>query len=258
MSNPNNPAQGNSAFTPGMAGNGVIVNNTGNGAQSLTNGTLFDSNAAFGTNAPNDFTARFANPGPMANGPGSGLSLEIRQQQTIHPHEEFWKHDLTVVDGVSVANVNGELAQHGFGNLGGVGIGQMPNAGGGGAAAWTQAGGLSLGFELPMTGQKLVFSKAGGDPKLALGLRPQESLRWGLSLVWTLVWLTVGLGVAIAMCSGAALAGLARRAPLIVAVLSLLGFVFLPSPLNALSFLAFVGASVVVAWTHRNAGASGL
>ncbi|MBC8168013.1 MAG: hypothetical protein H7Y20_19355, partial [Bryobacteraceae bacterium] len=107
-------------------------------------------------------------------------------------------------DNVLGANVNGHLAQRGMVNLGGVGLGQMPNAGGGGAAVWTQAGGLSLGFELPTTGQKLVFSKAGGDPKLALGLRPQESVRWGLNLVWTLVWLTVGLGVAIAMRSGTA------------------------------------------------------
>ena len=137
-------------------------------------------------------------------------------------------------------------------------MGQMANGGGGGSPAWTQAGGLSLGFELPMTGQKLVFTKAGGDPKLALGLRPQESVRWGLSLVWAIVWLTVGLGVVIVVRSGSALSGLARHGPLIVAVLSVLGFVFLPSPLSTLSFLAFVGASVVVAWTNRNAGASGL
>ena len=124
------------------------------------------------------------------------------------------------------------------------------------APAWTQAGGLSLGFELPTTGQKLVFSKAGGDPKLALGLRPQESVRWGLSLVWTLVWLAVGLGIVFAVRSGTALARLARRAPLAVAVIGALGFFLLPGPLNVLSFLAFIAGSVVVAWMNRNATVS--
>ncbi|MEK6259072.1 MAG: hypothetical protein AABP62_10700 [Planctomycetota bacterium] len=199
--------------------------------------------------------------GAMPGGEGvpqleESLSLGIRQQQSIRPQEEFWQNDLAVVDNVLGANVNGALAQRGMVNLGGVGMGQMPNAGGGGFAAWTQAGGLSLGFELSATGQKLVFTKAGGDPKLALGLRPQESVRWSLSLVWTLVWLGVGLGIVIAVRSGAALARLARRAPLAVAVLGVLGFVVLPGPLSVLSFVAFVAGSVVVAWMNRSTAVS--
>ena len=258
MSNLNNTLQGNSAFIPGMAGNGVITNNTGNGGgQSFTSGTLFDSNAYFGVNGVADGTVRYANPGPIVNGPGSGLSLEIRQQQSI---ESDFSDMLTANSGRAILGVapNGELAQRGFGNLDGVGMGQMANGGGGGSPAWTQAGGLSLGFELPMTGQKLVFTKAGGDPKLALGLRPQESVRFGLNLAWTLVWLAVGLGVAIVVSSGAATTGLVRRAPLVVAVVGVLGFLLLPSPLSLLSFLAFAGASVVVAWINRNAAKVGL
>ncbi len=259
MNNLNNPAQGNSAFISGMAGNGVITSNSGSGVQSLTSGTLFDSNASFGVNVQNDTTVRFANPGPMVDGPGSGpgLSLEVRQQQSF---ESDFSDMLTANPGRAILGVapNGELAQRGFGNLGGVGMEQMANGGGGGSPAWTQAGGLSLGFELPMTGQKLVFTKAGGDPKLALGLRPQESVRWGMSLVWTLVWLAMGLGIAIGVNSGAALSGLARRVPLVVAVIGVLGFILLAGSLSALSFLAFVGASVTVAWINRNSGNAGL
>jgi len=163
-----------------------------------------------------------------------------------------------VVDNVLGANVNGGLVQRGdrfVAVRGVIPLGQLPNEGSG-SAAWTQAGGLSLGFELPTTGRKFVFSKAGGDPKLALGLRPQESVRWGLSLVWALVWLAVGLGVAIAVRSGTALGRLTRRAPLAVAVLGVLGFFLLPGPLNVLSYLAFIAGSVVVAWMNRNAAVS--
>ena len=263
MSNLNNTLQGNSAFIPGMAGNGVITNNSGSGVPSFTNGTLFDSNSYFGVNVQNDTTPRFANPSPTVNGPGSGpMRREGNVPQQPVQSFDFAFSDMQIANGVGDnllgANVNGPMAQQGRGNLDGVGMGQMPNGVGGGSPAWTQAGGLSLGFELPMTGQKLVFTKAGGDPKLALGLRPQESVRFGLNLAWTLVWLAVGLGVAIVVSSGAATTGLVRRAPLVVAVIGVLGFLLLPSPLSLLSFLAFAGASVVVAWINRNAAKVGL
>lgn len=258
MNNPGNTLQGNSAFITGTAGNGVITNNTGNGVQSFTSGTLFDANASFGVNGVADGTVKFANPGPMVNGPGSGaMRGDANAPQEQAQSFDFGFSDMSVansgIDNLFGANVNGKMAQRGLGNLGGVGMGQMPNADGSGSPAWTQAGGLSLGFELPMTGQKLVFTKAGGDPKLALGLRPQESVRFGLNLVWTFVWLAVGLGIALAVSSGAATTGLARRAPLVVAVIGVLGFFLLPSPLSLLSFFAFAGASVVVAWINRNA-----
>ncbi len=263
MNNPGNTLQGNSAFITGTAGNGVITNNTGNGVQSFTSGTLFDANAYFGVNGVADGTVKFANPGPMVNGPGSGaMRGDANAPQEQAQSFDFGFSDMSVansgIDNLFGANVNGKMAQQAQGNHGGVGMGQMPNADGSGSPAWTQAGGLSLGFELPMTGQKLVFTKAGGDPKLALGLRPQESVRFGLNLAWTLVWLAVGLGVAIVVSSGAATTGLVRRAPLVVAVVGVLGFLLLPSPLSLLSFLAFAGASVVVAWINRNAAKVGL
>ena len=264
MNNPNNPAQGNSAFITGTAGNGVITNNTvSGGVQSFTSGTLFDSNANLGVNGVADGTVRFANPGPMVNGPGPGaMQGDANAPQGQVQSFDFAFTDMPVanggIDNMFGANVNGLIAQPAQGNLGGVGMGQMPNGGGSGSPAWTQAGGLSLGFELPLTGQKLVFTKAGGDPKLALGLRPQESVRFGLNLAWTLAWLASGVVVALAAISGAATTGLARRAPLVVAVIGVLGFFLLPSPLSLLSFLAFVGASVAVAWINRNSANAGM
>ncbi len=265
----NNLWMGNAAFNPqgqpGMAGTPssgfMLFDNSG--PQPVTTGTMLNPNGGFGV-IDADGTVRFAappagmtaRPGPMVDGPGTGLTLDIRQQQL--PAAYYMSDDvLTANAGLATLGVdaNRALAQRGV-NVDGVGMGQMPNAGGVGSGGWTQAGGLSLGFELPTTGRKFVFSKAGGDPKLALGLRPRESVRWGLSLVWALVWLAVGLGVVFAVRSGTARARLARRAPLAVAVLGVLGFVLLPGPLSVLSFLAFLAGSVVVAWMNRNTAVS--
>ncbi|MBS0205034.1 MAG: hypothetical protein JSS49_19170 [Planctomycetes bacterium] len=123
----------------------------------------------------------------------------------------------------------------------------------GGGSIWSQSGGLSLGFELPTRGRKLVFSKAGGDPKLALAVRPEQSIRWGLNLVWSAVWLAIGLAVVLAVRSPSVVTRLSRQLPIGVAVLSVLAFIVLPRPLNGCAFVTFVIASLVVAWIHRQA-----
>lgn len=155
-----------------------------------------------------------------------------------------------LTDGTSNAAVMGEqrlvalgIAQAGAGNVAGLQ---------GSAASRPPTGGLSLGFELPTTGRKLVFSKAGGDPKLALTLRPRESIRWGLNLVWTAVWLTIGIGTVTAVRS-ASVGRLSRQVPVALAVLGVLGFLVLPSPLSGCAFATFVIASIVVAWMNRDA-----
>jgi hypothetical protein len=155
-----------------------------------------------------------------------------------------------MTDGTSNAALMGEqglaalgIAQAGAGNGAG-----LP----GSMASRPPTGGLSLGFELPTTGRKLVFSKAGGDPKLALALRPRESIRWGLNLVWTAVWLTIGIGTVMAV-RGASTGRLSRQVPIALAVLGVLGFLVLPSPLSGCAFATFVIASIVVAWMNRDA-----
>lgn len=136
--------------------------------------------------------------------------------------------------------------------------GEVRNAGGmaGGQQRWSQSGGLSLDFQLPTTGKKLVFSKVGGDPKLALAVRPQESIRWGLNLVWSVIWLAIGLAVILAVRSPSITKRLSREIPIAAAVLSGLGFFILPGALGGLAFVAFVTAAVVVAWIHRDPAVS--
>jgi hypothetical protein len=124
---------------------------------------------------------------------------------------------------------------------------------GGGAQMRMPTGGLSLGFELPTTGKKLVFSKAGGDPKLALAVRPQETVRWGLNLVWSGIWLAIGIGIALAVRSSSMSGRLPQQLLVAIAALSILGFIVLPTPLNGCAFVMFVVVALVIAWINRRA-----
>ena len=116
---------------------------------------------------------------------------------------------------------------------------------------WKQVGGLSLGINLPTSGRKLVFTKAGGDPKLALAIRPQESIRWGISLVWSAVWMLIGVTVVLTLRKSSGLYRLLNQSPVIAIVLGVLGFCVLPAPFNAGCFVLFLVGALVTAWTKR-------
>lgn len=163
-----------------------------------------------------------------------------------------------VTDGTANGNGLFEALAQNMPNAAGIAVpGGAVQGGGGdaglkGLAGWSQTGGLSLDFELPTTGRKLVFSKVGGDPKLALAVRPQESIRWGLNLAWSVVWMAIGVGVILAVRSPSITKRLTRELPVAAAVLGGLGFFILPGALGGLAFVMFVVASVIVAWIHRH------
>jgi hypothetical protein len=91
-------------------------------------------------------------------------------------------------------------------------------------------GTLSLVFDIPKEGHKLVFTKAGGDPKLAVELRPRKSLELLLGALWMLPWLFVLL-LAMLLFSRNRYAPTAwRQLPYGLIALGLLLFVFLPAP----------------------------
>ena len=56
---------------------------------------------------------------------------------------------------------------------------------------WTQAGGISLEFDIPLQGHKLEFKKISGQPRLALDVRPDNTLEFGAALIWTVVWIVI-------------------------------------------------------------------
>jgi len=117
----------------------------------------------------------------------------------------------------------------------------------------TPPSGLSLGFDLPADGKQLVFSKVGGDARLALAVRPRESIRWGLNLTWSVLWLLIGAAFITAANSQAMGSRVRRQLPVVMAVLGVAGFVLLPGLLSGLAFVVFVLAAIVVAWINRHA-----
>jgi hypothetical protein len=117
-------------------------------------------------------------------------------------------------------------------------------------------GTLSLAFDIPKEGQALVFTKAGGDPRLTVELRPRKSLELLWGAIWMLPWLFVLLLV-LALCGRAGSAPLARRRlPYGLIVLGLLLFVALPFPgyLIGSVLVALGTALLTVAGTRQIAG----
>jgi hypothetical protein len=57
---------------------------------------------------------------------------------------------------------------------------------------WLQTGGLSLPIDLPKEGQSLTFTKLGGDPRLALEIRPRETASAVVHWAWAIVVLAAG------------------------------------------------------------------
>ncbi len=120
-------------------------------------------------------------------------------------------------------------------------------------AGWTQPGGLSLPIELPTAGQKLIFSKAGGDAKLGLHLRTRQSLQRAFGIGWAAICLAAAGCIVFALQRPQWRAALGRRLPLAVAGVAAIAALFLVSTLSTVAIAVFVIAAGVAAWMHRDA-----
>lgn len=143
-------------------------------------GRVFDLQLDGGINPQRALTAD-----PMTSGGAAGMNAY---------------HDREAAGALGVNDPRDVFHDHGAGNPMLVQQGNQPGRRAGGrdqafgnnsGPAWRQPGGLSLGIELPTSGHKVVFAKSGGDPKLTLAVRSRESIRWGISLVWSVVWLAL-------------------------------------------------------------------
>jgi len=122
-----------------------------------------------------------------------------------------------------------------------------------GLAGWARAGGLSLEIDLPESGQKLTFSKVGGDPLLTLGLRPKASLKAGFGLAWFVIWLALGLGLVSVLNRGGNFTRLASHAPILLIAVGLVWYVLLPAAVIGL--VLFTLGAIAFGWQHRRAAA---
>ena len=114
------------------------------------------------------------------------------------------------------------------------------------AAGWTQTGGLSLPIEIQREGNVLLFSRASGAPRLALAVRPNESSKLGLGLLWSAVWAVIAVWL-LKLVRGSVSRTNWRQVTCGLSVLGLLGMFFLPMPLSELSFLLFALSTIVLA-----------
>ena len=115
-------------------------------------------------------------------------------------------------------------------------------------AGWSQPGGLSLPFELPTAGSKLVFTKTGGDARLALNLRTEQGVQRGLGYVWAIVWIGLALFVLVAVRGAAGRQALLTWSPVVVAVAAAGGVLLLARPLNYLCLCLFFVSVMLIAW----------
>mgnify|MGYP007073181258 CR=1 FL=1 len=104
---------------------------------------------------------------------------------------------------------------------------------------WSRAGGLSLPIDIPTSGQRLVFEKAGGDPKLELLVRPHRSLEWLFGIGWAIAWLTVAGWIAASLSRAAGRQRFWRSLSLLLLVAGTLGFFLVTGPLQLVSLVAF-------------------
>lgn len=145
--------------------------------------------------------------------------------------------------GISKHDASGAMA----GNAGINMEGMMGGLGGGGVwTGWTQAGGLSLPIDVPTTGQKLVYTKVGGDPKLALSIRPKATLRFGMGLFWTAASVIVALALASAVSRRHLRQGAAAWTLVLVGII---GWCLLPGVVSAVALLALVAGAAMLVWT---------
>jgi len=122
---------------------------------------------------------------------------------------------------------------------------QLGPSGNGDLSRPHSAGTLSLAFDIPQEGQMLVFTKAGGDPKLAFELRPQKSYDLLFGALWTLPWLFLLLLVLLLATRSSAPAA-RRQLPYALVALGLVLFVLLPLPLGLFGLLFVVVGTIWV------------
>lgn len=134
----------------------------------------------------------------------------------------------------------------GMGGIGGVGgdLGEGADLYGMTGSGWTQAGGLSVPFEIPTAGHKLVFTKTGGDARLAVRLQTVQSVQQAFGIVWAAACL-IGAGFCLVwFFRSAGRPRILPWMPYAVVMVSAVGALFLAQPLSFLCILAFLAGMI--------------
>tara|TARA_R110002111_G_scaffold254461_2_gene320141 strand:+ start:54995 stop:63016 length:8022 start_codon:yes stop_codon:yes gene_type:complete len=117
-------------------------------------------------------------------------------------------------------------------------------------AGWTQAGGISLKFDLPLHGHKLEFTKINGQPKLALNVRPENTYEVGSALLWTIVWsvILIGLLLSVSCCPQSEV--VQKWWGVLLALVGLAGWLFLQGWIAAFAMACFILGAICLAYRY--------
>jgi hypothetical protein len=122
----------------------------------------------------------------------------------------------------------------------------------GAPAEWLQAGGLSLPIDLPKEGQSLTFTKLGGDPRLALQVRPRETAAAVVHWVWAIIVLAAGAWLLHHIAHRTDVRDLRSGLVLLSLALGLALLLLLPLPLSLAGGALFIAGAVfaLLNWNH--------
>ncbi|MCA9014459.1 MAG: hypothetical protein KDA77_03915, partial [Planctomycetaceae bacterium] len=127
---------------------------------------------------------------------------------------------------------------------------EVEDAGQGQQAAWTQAGGISLDFEIPLHGHKLVFTKINGQPKLALSVRPENTYEFGAALLWTICWTLILIGLIWCVSRNLQSAVAQKGLWLLLTLIGLTGWLLLSGIIAGLAIVCFIAGAIGLAYRY--------
>ena len=107
-------------------------------------------------------------------------------------------------------------------------------------AGWTQAGGISLKFDIPLKGHKLEFTKVNGHPKLALKVRPENTFAFGSALIWTIFWAGMLIFLILIVTRFGDSVALPKWGGIILSLVGLIGWLFLSGWLGSFALVCFL------------------
>ena len=107
-------------------------------------------------------------------------------------------------------------------------------------AGWTQAGGISLKFDIPLKGHKLEFTKVNGHPKLALKVRPENTFAFGSALIWTIFWAGMLIFLILIVTRYGDSMVLRKWGGIFLALIGLIGWLFLSDWLGNFALVCFL------------------
>ncbi|QDT45362.1 hypothetical protein Pan241w_54820 [Gimesia alba] len=210
--------------------------------------------------APSDFSDQIqTEPSASMGGFGGGVRFGTREFKNQPMSEDgknnVWQQLNDVDEALADAytpdiKFGHSVPRQGFGDKAGQSQMMEGTTAQGQQAAWTQAGGISLHFDIPLHGQKLVFSKINGQPKLALSVRPENTYQFVGALLWTVIWTLVLIGLIWCVSRNLQSAVAQKGLGILLMLAGLTGWLLLSGMIAGLAICCFIVGAIVLAYLY--------